>query len=124
MNNQSNQNSYGSYGYDSTPAERLKSIYEMLRSDTTNVRAAIETILDKTDGQYLIVRDTDGRELIKVSFIGGLIVAAIALFITRLRWIPFMPLILVAIYMRLSFQIDRSNRDNLAARAIEHIENE
>ena len=97
------------HNQDSTPQETIKSIYNTVMSDAEKAREGFETIVERTDGQYLVIRDKDGNILIKVSLIGGIIAAAFALFVTRLRWMPLMPLILAAVYMNLSVDIDREN---------------
>jgi len=94
---------------------RLRSIYDMLIADASSAREVIQNVLDRTEGRYLVIRDTEGRILIRVSFIGGVIILALALFVTRLRWVPFIPLILMVVYMRLSFQMDHGDEAGQAA---------
>jgi hypothetical protein len=104
------------HNQDPNPQETIKTIYETVKSDAEKARESFETIVERTDGQYLVIRDKDGNILIKVSLIGGIIAVAFGLFVTRLRWMPLMPLILAAVYMNLSVDIDR---DNTVKKAIE-----
>ena len=95
-------------GMESTAQETIKTIYHDVMTGSTEVGSRIKTIFDENSDQYLVIRDSEGRILVKLSLLGGVMLVAFSLFITRLRWLPLLAVGLSFVRVQMTLETDRS----------------
>ena len=89
-----------------TAQETLKTIYHDVVTGSAEVSGRLKTLLDDNRDQYLVIRDGEGRILIKVSLLGGLLLAAMSVLITRLRWMPLLAIVLSLVRLQMTIETE------------------
>jgi len=78
---------------EATAQKTIETIYH----EVVTGSGRLKTLFEENSDQYLVVRDADGRILIKLSLLGGIVLAIFSLVITRLRWLPLLAVALARI---------------------------
>ncbi len=93
-----------------TPQETIKTIYDEVMTSGAEVGGRLKTLFEENSDQYLVVRDGEGRVLIKLSLLGGIMLAVFSLVLNRLRWLPLLAIALSLVHMQMTLETDKDTR--------------
>ena len=96
-------------GMDTTTQETIKTIYHDVLTSSTEVGTRIKSIFEENSDQYFVIRDAEGRILVKLSLLGGIMLAVFSLVITRLRWLPLLAVALSLVRVQMTLETDKGS---------------
>jgi len=101
---------------ETTLQDTVKTVYRDIVNGGVEAGEQLVQLLNENRDHYFVLRDSDGRILIKVSLLGGLMLVVISLVISRMRWMPLLAVVLSLTHVELSIETDpETNRHSTAA---------
>jgi hypothetical protein len=99
-------NEANTINHETTLQDAAKTVYHDVVTGGVEAGERLVQVINENRDHYLVLRDSDGRVLIQISLLGGLILFVISLVISRMRWMPLLALVLSLTHIELSIETD------------------